>query len=52
VSTCHDLKLLMLRFVLERSFSDELRDLHAALYVFEYDSILESQREKNLKGIL
>lgn len=62
VSTCHDLKLLLLRFALERSFSDESGGggpqsninfmpylLHAALYVLNTTRSW-SREEKNLKG--
>lgn len=63
VSTCHDLKLLLLRFALERSFSDESGGggpqsnmhflpylLHAALYVLN-TTRLWNREEKNIKGI-
>lgn len=63
VSTCHDLKLLLLRFALERSFSDESGGggpqsnmhflpylMHAALYVLNTTRSW-SREEKNLKGI-
>lgn len=63
VSTCHDLKLLLLRFALERSFSDGSGGggpqsnmhflpylLHAALYVLN-TTRLWNREEKNIKGI-
>ena len=62
VSTCHDLKLLLLRFALERSFSDESGGggpqsnmhflpylLHVTLYVFNTTRSWNKE-EKNLKG--
>lgn len=63
VSTCQDLKLLLLRFSCERSFSDESGGggpqsninflpylLHAALYVLNTTRSW-SREDKNLKGI-
>ena len=62
ISTCHDLKLLLLRFATERSFSDESGGggpqsnlhflpylLHVALYVFNTTRSW-NREEKNLKG--